>query len=640
MEPLHGASPLVKIPFWTPFLVIAPVVTILFLADVAQRDTVFAWDTLEGSPFSWATGVPEADEEEEQSYEWESNLCTGTTTCAGQEVDEDDLENNNFVEDEMVQRGWRQFNWVYCHGRGKKGFVAMLLRKISDPKKPNTWIGIDNSRILHVLDLSKKRVYRARKRTGFTIDPFKQLSFLERNRALGEAKKMSLKLEGKSEASGGSAKAKEKAQTTTMERFDAVAPGLAVFSTLVGFGCVPAAAVLGWRVWVWSGASDVVATSYNTAMEVYGAAEEGADRTRQFWTWMKSLPWDLILCAFVFCSGLIVLLMRAYRLPQERGEVGRERDRSDSEASGGTENDSDEDEANKLLIKMVSDRKDEVKQMKSAPPARAPSPPQREAGPTSVQVADLLSRLSTCAAIADEDREPRGTAARRLSGGRKRDDTGETAYWQEKLNEVNSDLKGDVANRLGELSPNVGWKLPQGLAQRVAPGLCARVYKRGGCAVEYYLKWLTNKSLLKSSIASEVRLVARALDALVAEEGTINLFVLELLCRRLYSFEKAFEQVTEESHWRCPKGEAGKRWKSLVKWNMLDLYDIQSLERDNTALPGVDDEAAQLAEKANRYGAFVNRVTNLTTSTDGNAAAANPLQLSLSVVNDPTADGK
>ena len=141
----------------------------------------------------------------------------------------------------------------------------------------------------------------------------------------------------------------------------------------------------------------------------------------------------------------------------------------------------------------------------------------------------------------------------------------------------------------------------------------------GGTATNYFRTWLESKKLLKSSIRSEVLLAARAIDALVEDRSgadTINLFVLELLARRLYTFEKAFEAVTEERDWRLPKGQEAKGWRSKVKWSMLDIYDIQALEKDGAAIESVDNEASALADASNRYNAFTTRVGAQASSSD------------------------
>ena len=92
--------------------------------------------------------------------------------------------------------------------------------------------------------------------------------------------------------------------------------------------------------------------------------------------------------------------------------------------------------------------------------------------------------------------------------------------------------------------------------------------------------FLEPKGLMKSSIASEVKVLARTADSLFDSDDpdVINSYSLELVMRRLYGFEKAFEFVEGEEGWRPPKGEAAKKWKSKVKWGLLDAYDLQSLE--------------------------------------------------------------
>ena len=48
----------------------------------------------------------------------------------------------------------------------------------------------------------------------------------------------------------------------------------------------------------------------------------------------------------------------------------------------------------------------------------------------------------------------------------------------------------------------------------------------------------------------------------------VNSYTMEVRCRRLYGIEKVFELVECEKHWRQPRGEEGKKWKSRVRWEL------------------------------------------------------------------------
>jgi hypothetical protein len=110
--------------------------------------------------------------------------------------------------------------------------------------------------------------------------------------------------------------------------------------------------------------------------------------------------------------------------------------------------------------------------------------------------------------------------------------------------------------------------------------------------------FLEPKGLMKSSIASEVKVLARTADSLFDSDDpdVINSYSLELVMRRLYGFEKAFEFVEGEEGWRPPKGEAAKKWKSKVKWGLLDAFDLQSLEGKKLGIEKVDREASAMTE--------------------------------------------
>eukprot|EP00972_Heterocapsa_arctica_P111426 16404941-Heterocapsa_arctica.AAC.1 len=66
---------------------------------------------------------------------------------------------------------------------------------------------------------------------------------------------------------------------------------------------------------------------------------------------------------------------------------------------------------------------------------------------------------------------------------------------------------------------------------------------------------------------------------------------VEAICRRMYGLTRAFEDVTKESDWQKPKNHQGK-WRSKVKWQLLEEFDVKALEQNEYAVPEADEEVA------------------------------------------------
>ena len=64
----------------------------------------------------------------------------------------------------------------------------------------------------------------------------------------------------------------------------------------------------------------------------------------------------------------------------------------------------------------------------------------------------------------------------------------------------------------------------------------------------------------------------------------------EIIARRIYALKKAFENVRNAIDWRQPKGVAGSKWKSKVRWDFANEIDLRALSGEVEALPGVDKE--------------------------------------------------
>jgi hypothetical protein len=163
--------------------------------------------------------------------------------------------------------------------------------------------------------------------------------------------------------------------------------------------------------------------------------------------------------------------------------------------------------------------------------------------------------------------------------------------------------------------PVVNYVLPKEMKERVAPSRLTSIALSGLTVLNYYIKWLTDRSLIKSSIASEVKIIAKAVDALISgtNDNSINEYPIELLMRRLYGFEQAFNLVYVEKDWKPPRDESSRKgWKSKVNWGLMELYDLHALEGEVNSLPSVDAEAASVAETQRRFENYATQLNSVT----------------------------
>ena len=136
---------------------------------------------------------------------------------------------------------------------------------------------------------------------------------------------------------------------------------------------------------------------------------------------------------------------------------------------------------------------------------------------------------------------------------------------------------------------------------RVAPDLIAKIYKNNRSAVRELEEYVRSRGLEKCHAAAELPTLALILDRLVMHSGSadvVNFPAVEAICRRVYGLMRAFEDVHRESDWQKPQNHQGK-WKSKVKWTLLDEYDVRALDSHDMCIPEADEEvSARLRQKA------------------------------------------
>ena len=74
---------------------------------------------------------------------------------------------------------------------------------------------------------------------------------------------------------------------------------------------------------------------------------------------------------------------------------------------------------------------------------------------------------------------------------------------------------------------------------------------------------------------------------------------VEVILRKMYGLIKAFENVKQESDWKRPQGQQGQKWKSRVRWDLLQEFDVASLSQTEWEIEEADDEiTAKLKRRA------------------------------------------
>ena len=136
---------------------------------------------------------------------------------------------------------------------------------------------------------------------------------------------------------------------------------------------------------------------------------------------------------------------------------------------------------------------------------------------------------------------------------------------------------------------------------RVAPTFIAKLYRTGRSAVREMEELIRAKGLEKCHTAAELPTLALVLDRLMMQTSNpdvINMPAVEAICRRMYGLTRAFGDVKCEADWQKPRNHRGK-FKSKVKWALLEEYDVRALDNNELSVPEADEEVTQrLKQKA------------------------------------------
>ena len=134
------------------------------------------------------------------------------------------------------------------------------------------------------------------------------------------------------------------------------------------------------------------------------------------------------------------------------------------------------------------------------------------------------------------------------------------------LRDALTDPKQRLLDNLEKLNGEVNWRLPAGMAQRVAPPFLVRTYARYGSAVRFAKSWVQEKQLDRNHVAHEMMLRCMVLDKMISSQPD---FVLtegcEMLARRIYGLKRAFRDVHSAADWKQPKGSGGAQRRTKVR---------------------------------------------------------------------------
>ena len=147
--------------------------------------------------------------------------------------------------------------------------------------------------------------------------------------------------------------------------------------------------------------------------------------------------------------------------------------------------------------------------------------------------------------------------------------------------------------------------------------MIAKLYKNGRSATRELEEFLRGRGLEKCHAAAELPTLGLVLDRLVSQEpdaAIINLSAVEVICRKIYGLLRAFEDVKSEADWKQPKGSGSGKWRSKVKWQLLQEYDVQALESSDWSIPLAD---AEVSDRLQRRALFAKHLTKLEESGAG-----------------------
>ena len=161
------------------------------------------------------------------------------------------------------------------------------------------------------------------------------------------------------------------------------------------------------------------------------------------------------------------------------------------------------------------------------------------------------------------------------------------------------------------------WSLG-GTKERIAPFVLARLFKSGQMGTTEMKRFIASKEIDSCHSASELMLLAMVVDRMMMlNVDLVNSEAMEIVCRRIHGLKRAFEGVRRLSDGKQPKGPAGQKWKTKVKWELCDQYDIRALGEEGAYIPGADEEVRQRLEKTAIFNKYLTKARSDEQGPDG-----------------------
>ena len=118
-------------------------------------------------------------------------------------------------------------------------------------------------------------------------------------------------------------------------------------------------------------------------------------------------------------------------------------------------------------------------------------------------------------------------------------------------------------------------------------------------------------------------LFAMIFDRIILEPGdTTNSKATENRCRRLHVLELAFAKAWTLSDWKQQRGQEAQKWRTKVRAELCDHYDVKALAEEELYTPGADEEVKNRLEKKALFSKYLNKAAESAAPADKQEAVA------------------
>ena len=535
--------------------------------------------------------------------------------------------------DRMVLRKW---NHVYVKTSPRAGVVMMLIEKViaGDPQDMG-WTAVDSALRVQVVNLRNRAVYTLKKIPGVNYSPMVALT-TEQKQKIEDASFAVIKRAGGDPTSSFTInveKNKPRARAFKSFMHNLSSAGIMIMSyRALGFWA--SLMVLGWRIANFTGMTTVVYNTFWAIREVIHLGDDLAEVMSELRTMHQEGQFDLLYIIASFMWVLVFFWACRSSAPDDLPDRGLHSPPLSPRTMGTDASDAESEEEVDPRIKSLQESQAELIRMMRAMQANSASTSSAESSPRPAPTSGgslshdnevlagvdrLIERMQKTESMVNDDRGPAtastkaeagslppGDAAKRSSLGGPpglvpgADSNGLTQVI-ERLEKEATNPREAALQHLRRFQQVENFVVGGDAKVRIAPTLIAKLYKSGRTAVKEMEETLRTKGLEKCHTAAELPTLALVLDRLLllsSEADVINMPAVEAVCRRMYGLIRAFEDVQRESDWQRPKNAQGK-WKSKVKWQLLEEYDVKALESNEYSIPAADEEVSQrLRQKA------------------------------------------